>query len=57
MVPAAPHGADDDVAEHEIDEHAAEPLGPVDMLAWAAGAGGVALGLLVAACMAIAGTG
>lgn len=53
---AAPHGAVDDVADHEMDEHA-EPLGPIDIPAWAAGAAGVALGLVVAACLAFAMTG
>jgi hypothetical protein len=53
---AAPHGAADDVAEHDMDEHD-EPLGPLDIPTWAAGAAGVALGLVVAACLAFATTG
>jgi hypothetical protein len=53
---AAPHGAADDVVEHDMDEHD-EPLGPLDIPAWAAGAAGVALGLVVAACLAFATTG
>jgi hypothetical protein len=53
---AAPHGGVDDVSEHEMDEHG-EPLGPLDVPAWAAGVGGVALGLIVAACLVIATSG
>ncbi len=49
---AAPHGA----ADHEMDEHG-EALGPLDIPAWAAGVGGVALGLIVAACLVIATSG
>ena len=54
---AAPHGAVDDVAEHEMDEAHGEALGPIDVMAWSAGAGGILLGLLVAACLVIAGSG
>jgi hypothetical protein len=55
---AAPHGASDDIPEHETDEaHGGEALGPIDVMAWSAGAGGILLGLLVAACLVIAGSG
>ncbi len=58
---ASPHGAADDVPGHEPpdgdhgghDEHA-EPLGPIDVRAWAAGAVGILLGLVVVACMFVA---
>jgi hypothetical protein len=45
-----PHGAaDDDGDTHGHDDHAhgGEALGPIDVLAWAAALGGIALGLLV----------
>ncbi len=57
---ASPHGPTDDVPEHEMDdaaghaEHEDEELGPIDVPAWAAGVGGVALGLIVVACFVIA---
>jgi hypothetical protein len=57
---ASPYGAADDVPGHETDdagghaEHGAgEELGPVDVTSWAAGALGVALGLVVA-CLVVA---
>ena len=50
-----------DVADHgddsEHDDHAhtdGDPLGPIDVLAWGAGALGVLLGVAVAVCFAIA---
>lgn len=50
-----PHGADDHGDDHGHDDHAhgdGEALGPVNMLAWGAGAvgiiGGLAVGLLLA---------
>lgn len=55
VVDAAGHGTQHAHDEHRAEE--AEPLGPVDPLAWAAGALGVALGLLVAACFALATSG
>ena len=45
-----PHGAPDDHGDtHGHDDHAhdAETLGPVNVLAWAAAIGGIALGLVV----------
>ena len=39
------------------DAEASEPLGPIDPLAWGAGALGVVLGLVIAACFAIATSG
>ena len=43
---------------HADDEHAhadaTDALGPIDVLAWGAGALGVALGLVVAACFVLA---
>jgi hypothetical protein len=53
---AAPHGPADDVPEHEMDEVHGEALGPVDVMAWSAGAGGILLGLLIAACLIVAGS-
>jgi hypothetical protein len=58
---ASPHGTADDVPGHEPaggdhgghDEHG-EPLGPIDVRAWAAGAAGVLLGLVVVACLFLA---
>jgi hypothetical protein len=49
-----PHGASDDIEAHGEDTHFATTLGPVDVEAWLAGALGIALGLVVAACLAIA---
>jgi hypothetical protein len=60
---ASPHGSADDVREHEMDDHAGhaehggEELGPVDVPAWTAGALGIALGLVVVACLFVAGGG
>lgn len=52
---AAPHGAADDIAAHGHDDmDDSEPLGPVDIDAWAAGAVGIALGLIVAVCFVLA---
>jgi hypothetical protein len=58
---ASPHGAHDDVPEHEMDDDAghaehgeSEELGPVDVPAWTAGALGIALGLVVVACLVAA---
>ena len=65
---ASPHGPADDVPGHEPadgghaavdDGHGAhdvhgEALGPVDVRAWAAGAVGILLGLVVVACMVVA---
>ena len=56
---AAPHGSVDDVPEHEMDDadgHANhdEPLGPIDVPAWTAGAVGVALGLVIVASLVAA---
>ncbi|MEK6721313.1 MAG: hypothetical protein AABZ33_11685 [Chloroflexota bacterium] len=54
-----PHGATDDHgAEHGHDDHGhahgSEALGPLDPMAWGAGALGIALGLVVAFCMVLA---
>ena len=46
---AADHGADHG---HDGHGHAEEALGPIDVEKWAAGVGGVAIGVLVAACFA-----
>ena len=51
---AMPHGAADDVAEHGQVDHEAVTLGPIDTRAWAAALLGIALGLIVAACFAVA---
>lgn len=53
-----PHRAGDDAHDGHAasghDEHGAEALGPVDVYAWGALAGGIALGLVVAFCVALA---
>jgi hypothetical protein len=51
-----PHGADDHGEDTEHDDHAhpAEPLGPIDVVAWTYGVVGVALGLVVALALAVA---
>ena len=54
-----PHGASDDHGEeHGHDDHAHEgmALGPIDRLAWAMGALGIFLGLVVAAAFVAAGS-
>ena len=54
-----PHGAADDHGEdHGHDDHAHEgmELGPIDRLAWAMGALGIFLGLVVAAAFVAAGS-
>jgi hypothetical protein len=54
-----PHGAADDHGDtHGHDDHAHEgmALGPVDRLAWAMGALGIFLGLVVAAAFVAAGS-
>jgi hypothetical protein len=50
-----PHGPGDHGEDHGHDDHAdmTEPLGPLDVQAWGALAGGIALGLAVAACIAL----
>lgn len=55
LTPAAPHAADAHVAAdaHASDEHAGEPLGPIDWPAWGASALGVAVALLIAAVLAL----
>ena len=52
----AHHLTDDHGGDHGHDDHAhaEEPLGPVDVAAWAAGAVGVALGAVIALCFALA---
>ena len=52
-----PHGAGDHGGDHGHDDHAhgaAETLGPLDPMAWGAGALGILLGLVVALCLAVA---
>ncbi|HEY3523862.1 MAG TPA: hypothetical protein VGK63_09165 [Candidatus Limnocylindrales bacterium] len=58
------HAPDDDAAHHSAalddhDDHAhmGEPLGPVDVTAWTVGVVGVALGLIVGLCFALASAG
>lgn len=48
------HAAADHGEEHGHDDHghAEEPLGPFDVEKWAAGIGGAAVALFVAACFA-----
>ena len=52
---AGPHGAGDHGEDHGHDDHAhvdGEALGPIDMVAWGAGALGIGAGLVVALVMA-----
>lgn len=49
--PNADHGDSDHGGGHG---HAAEELGPIDVVMWSVGLLGVALGLLVALCVALA---
>lgn len=47
----AHHASGDHGEDHGHDDHAhddSEPLGPIDLIAWAAGIAGVVLGLCVA---------
>jgi hypothetical protein len=46
------HAADDHGSDHGHDDHGhdEEPLGPIDVEKWAAGIGGVVIGVFVAAC-------
>jgi len=55
LTTAAPHAADahDAADAHASDEHAGEPLGPIDWPAWGASALGVAVALLIAAVLAL----
>lgn len=51
------HTTDDHGEDHGHDDHAHDesvPLGPIDVIAWGAGALGVGLGLVVAAAFALA---
>jgi hypothetical protein len=53
----AHHAADDHGEDHGHDDHAhddTDPLGPIDIYAWGAGALGVLLGLAVAWAFALA---
>lgn len=45
------HGDDDGHGDHG---HGEEPLGPVDVFAWGAGVLGVVIGVVIAACFALA---
>ena len=63
---AKPHGAADEVPEHDAhhpaahdDAHHAEGtvIGPIDTRMWAAAILGIALGVVVAACFLVATTG
>ena len=50
-----PHGSADHGAEHGHDDHAHQggALGPIDVPAWGALVGGIALGLVVAVCIGL----
>jgi hypothetical protein len=52
----AHHQTDDHGDDHGHDDHAhdEEPLGPIDLAAWGAGALGVMVGVAVALCFALA---
>lgn len=51
-----PHATSDQGDDNGHDDHADadEPLGPIDVRAWGALVGGIALGLIVALCIAFA---
>jgi hypothetical protein len=49
----ASHGANDHDTPHAAPNHG-EALGPIDLQAWGAGILGVAIGLAVALCFALA---
>lgn len=51
------HGGQAGHGGHGEHAEASEPLGPIDPLAWGAGALGVVLGLVIAACFALATSG
>ena len=50
------HLTSDHGDDHGHDDHAHddEPLGPIDIAAWGAGVLGIALGIVVAVCFALA---
>ena len=50
-----PHGPDDhgETDGHDDHAHGSEALGPVDVQAWGAFGVGIALGLIVAVCVAL----
>jgi hypothetical protein len=50
------HLPDDHGEDHGHDDHAHadEPLGPIDVAAWGAGILGVAIAIVIAACLSIA---
>lgn len=48
------HEATDHGDEHGDDDHAEEPLGPIDVAAWGAGMLGLGIALAIAACFALA---
>ena len=50
------HLPDDHGDDHGHDDHAhaEEALGPIDIAAWGAGAAGVVIGVVIAACFALA---
>jgi len=50
------HTTDDHGGDHGHDDHGhgEEPLGPIDVAAWGAGVLGIALGVAVAMCFAMA---
>ena len=51
----AHHRTDDHGDDHGHDDHAhgEEPLGPIDVAAWGAGALGIVIGVVMAACFAL----
>lgn len=50
------HATDDHGDDHGHDDHAhpEAPLGPIDAAAWGAGALGIVVGVVIAACFAVA---
>jgi hypothetical protein len=47
-----PHSDEHAPAGHDEHDHPEEPLGPPDVGLWAAGVGGVAVAIVIAACFA-----
>jgi hypothetical protein len=52
---ATPHGTGGHAdAGHDDHTNVSDPLGPIDLTAWGSGLAGIALGVVVAACLYVA---
>jgi ABC-type Zn2+ transport system substrate-binding protein/surface adhesin len=58
-VPGDHHDASDHGEAHDHDDHAHadEALGPIDVAAWSAGVLGIAIAVVIAACLVLATSG